>query len=151
MARLLSSGVSSSLDKTAAAAADDVVTLDVDGDTQLRFVLNADGSQEWGSGSAAADVTLSRSAANTLALGTGDSLQIADGNVVLSATTGTKFATATTQKLAFWNATPVARPAGIADPGAISAVFVQTEVAELRARIIDVISRLETLGLIATV
>lgn len=37
-------------------------------------------------------------------------------NIVVNATTGTKIATATTQKLAFWNATPIVQPAHIADP-----------------------------------
>ncbi len=35
---------------------------------------------------------------------------ITDVNVVLSATTGTKIGTATTQKLGFFNATPIAQP-----------------------------------------
>lgn len=37
-------------------------------------------------------------------------LTLTDVNVVLSATTGTKIGTATTQKLGFFNATPVAQP-----------------------------------------
>ena len=32
------------------------------------------------------------------------------GNVALNTTTGTKIGTATTQKLAFWNATPIVQP-----------------------------------------
>lgn len=35
---------------------------------------------------------------------------ITDVDVVLSGTTGTKFGTATTQKLSFWNATPIVQP-----------------------------------------
>jgi hypothetical protein len=31
-------------------------------------------------------------------------------NFIFSGTTGTKFGTATTQKLAFWNATPIVQP-----------------------------------------
>jgi hypothetical protein len=31
-------------------------------------------------------------------------------NFIFSGTTGTKFATATSQKLAFWNATPIVQP-----------------------------------------
>lgn len=42
-------------------------------------------------------------------------LTITDVNVVLSATTGTKIGTATTQKLGFYNATPVVQPAGTVD------------------------------------
>lgn len=42
----------------------------------------------------------------------GGSLTIDGGNnIILSATTGTKIGTATTQKLAFWNVTPVIQPA----------------------------------------
>lgn len=37
-------------------------------------------------------------------------LTITDVNIVLSATTGTKIGTATTQKLGFFNATPIAQP-----------------------------------------
>jgi len=39
-------------------------------------------------------------------------LTLTDVNVVLSATTGTKFGTATSQKLAFFNSTPVVKPTG---------------------------------------
>lgn len=48
------------------AAADDVLTAAVTGDTQQRFVLNANGSIELGSGSATADTTVQRSGACTL-------------------------------------------------------------------------------------
>lgn len=43
---------------------------------------------------------------------TGGSLTITDQNVVLSTGTGTKFGTATTQKLSFFNATPVVQQTG---------------------------------------
>lgn len=42
------------------------------------------------------------------------------GNLVLGATTGTKIGTATSQKLGFWNVTPIIQPAGAAQ-GAASA------------------------------
>lgn len=48
---------------TYATAGTDVLTSKVTGDTQNRFVLNADGSQEFGGGAGAADVTVSRLAA----------------------------------------------------------------------------------------
>src|SRR3990167_6991215 len=48
------------LDITGALTTTDVITTKVTGDTQNRFVQNADGSMEWGSGSAAADVTKRR-------------------------------------------------------------------------------------------
>ncbi len=46
----------------------------------------------------------------------GQHLTMADAkNVILNATTGTKIGTATTQKLAFYNSTPVVQPAGTAN------------------------------------
>lgn len=46
-------------------------------------------------------------------------------NVILGTTTGTKIGTATTQKLGFWNATPIAQKTGYGTPtgGAITANF----------------------------
>lgn len=37
-------------------------------------------------------------------------IEMVDGNLVLGTTTGTKIGTATSQKLGFWNATPVVQP-----------------------------------------
>lgn len=48
-------------------------------------------------------------------IGTAGSFTIADANnFIFNATTGTKLGTATTQKLAFWNATPIVQPSGAA-------------------------------------
>lgn len=44
-------------------------------------------------------------------LNTAGSLTITDLNIVLGTTTGTKFGTATSQKLGFWNVTPIIQPA----------------------------------------
>lgn len=62
---------------------------------------------------------------NNFALGLAGSLKINDGfNIVFDTTTGTKHGTATTQKLSFWNATPIIQPttavaaATIVSPGA---------------------------------
>lgn len=55
------------------------------------------------------------SALQTLAAGltvTGAAFTLTDQNAVLSATTGTKWGTATTQKQAWWNATPIVQPSG---------------------------------------
>lgn len=69
-------------------------------------------------------------------------INIADGkNIVLGTTTGTKLGTATTEKLAFYNATPVVQPAAVAD--ATDAASVITQLNALLARMRD-------LGLIAT-
>jgi hypothetical protein len=48
---------------------------------------------------------------NNFALGLAGSLKINDTfNIVFDTTTGTKIATSTTQKLSFWNATPIVQP-----------------------------------------
>ena len=62
-------------------------------------------------------------------------------NLVLGTTTGTKVGTATTQKLGFYNATPVVQPAAVADA---------TDAASTQARLNDLLARLRTLGIIAT-
>ena len=68
---------------------------------------------------------------------------ISDGlNLSLGATSGTKIGTATTQKLGFYNATPVVQGASVAD-----ATDAATAITQLNA----LISRIEALGLIATV
>lgn len=64
----VAAGASWPLDNTGATAGTDAITLDVTGDTNLRFVVNHDGSMEWGPGNAVADLTLARSAANLLTL-----------------------------------------------------------------------------------
>ena len=70
------------------------------------------------------------------------SITVSDGgNVVLGTTTGTKIGTATTQKLGFYNATPVVQPAAVAD--ATTAVDVITQLN-------DLLAKLRTLGIIAT-
>lgn len=56
------------------------------------------------------DVEVYSSAANTLRLGNSDSLEFSAGNIITDTTTGTKIGTATTQKLSFWNATPIVQP-----------------------------------------
>lgn len=50
---------------------------------------------------------------------TSTGLTITDLNVVLSATTGTKFGTATTQKLGFFNATPIVQVGATIDLGTV--------------------------------
>jgi hypothetical protein len=69
-------------------------------------------------------------------------LQVADaGNIAVGTTTGTKIGTATTQKLGFYNATPVVQPTAVAD-----ATDAATVITQLNA----LLSRMRTLGLIAT-
>jgi hypothetical protein len=66
-------------------------------------------------------------------------------NLILGATTGTKFGTATTQKQAWWNATPVVQGAAIADAAAGATID-----AEARTAINTLLARMRTYGLIAT-
>ena len=69
-------------------------------------------------------------------------LHLADaGNITVGTTTGTKIGTATTQKLGFYNATPVVQPTAVAD--ATTAVDVITQLN-------DLLAKLRTLGIIAT-
>lgn len=56
------------------------------------------------------DVDMYRSAANILSLGPGDSLTITAANLITDTTTGMKIGTATTQKLGFFNSTPIVQP-----------------------------------------
>lgn len=64
-------------------------------------------------------------------------------DIAFNTTTGTKIGTATTQKLAFFNATPVVQQAANADTSGATLAALETEVNELKAT-------LRTFGLIAT-
>ncbi len=99
-------------------------------------------------------------------------MQIANaGNIAVGTTTGTKIGTATTQKLGFYNATPVVQPSAVADitttattgtlPTADGSVTIADAAAptvaelleycvELEAKLETALSRLRSLGLIAT-
>ena len=90
-----------------------------------------------------ARLTLSRGAVTTdnATLTFADKLDIA-----LNTGTGTKIGTATTQKLGFYNATPIVQGASVADASGGSVIDVEARVA-LNA----LISRIEATGLIATV
>ena len=69
-------------------------------------------------------------------------LQIADASdITVGTTTGTKIGTATTQKLGFYNATPVVQPAAVADA---------TDAATVITQLNDLLAKLRTLGIIAT-
>jgi len=62
-------------------------------------------------------------------------------DIVTDITTGTKIGTATTQKIGFFNKTPVVQPTAVADA---------TDAASTQARLNDLLAHLRTLGLIAT-
>lgn len=75
----------------------------------------------------------------------GTAYTLADAvNIITNATTGTKICTATSQKLAFWNATPVVQQAHIADPSGGAVVD-----AEARTAINSILAWQATLGLTA--
>ncbi len=84
---------------------------------------------------------------------------ITDVNVILSASTGTKIGTATGQKLAFYNSTPVIQPAGAAvttagfTAGAGAAVLVDStftgNTGSTAYHISDIVANLKSLGLLA--
>ena len=67
-------------------------------------------------------------------------------DIVFNATTGTKIGTATTQKLAFYGATPIVQGASVADAAGGATID-----AEARTALNALISRIEATGLIATV
>ena len=72
----------------------------------------------------------------------GSLLHLADaGHITVGTTTGTKIGTATTQKIGFYNTTPVVQPAAVAN--ATTAVDVITQFN-------DLLAKLRTLGIIAT-
>ena len=72
-------------------------------------------------------------------------IQILDArNIQLGRTTGTKFGTATDQKVGFYGTIPVDQPAAVSDPSGGG-----TQDAEARTAINAIIDRLQELGLIA--
>ena len=78
---------------------------------------------------------------NIQALQVNQTLELVNRNIKLGTSTGTKIGTATTQKLAFYNATPVVQPAAVADATDAASVITQLNL---------LLSRLRDLGLIAT-
>ena len=63
------------------------------------------------------------------------------GNIILNTSTGTKIGTATSQKLGFWNATPVVQQSSISDP--------TSDTASNNAAIDSILAVLRTIGVIA--
>ena len=66
-------------------------------------------------------------------------------NIIFNATTGTKIGTATTQKLAFFNSTPVVQGVAVADASGGATID-----AEARTAINTLLARIRVFGLIAT-
>ena len=94
-----------------------------------------------------------------------------EGNIVVNATTGTKIGTATSQKLGFFNATPVVQQSNIADASSSQGVAngsvansgsgtldvptkaefdgLRTDVQNLTTKMNAILTALEALGLLA--
>ena len=76
-------------------------------------------------------------------ISSGGTFTMADpANIAVGTTTGTKIGTATSQKLGFWNATPVVQQSAISDP--------TSDTASNNAAIDSILAVMRTLGLIAT-
>jgi len=76
-------------------------------------------------------------------------VQMFDGrNFQLGKTTGTKFGTASDQKIGFWNTTPVDQPETVADPETQTGSYVQADVQSIADKVKDLIDRLQESGLI---
>jgi hypothetical protein len=123
-------------------------------------------------GTGADDIPLNLTAAGTGTVKVNSNLEITDAkDIVLATGTGTKIGTATTQKLGFYNATPVVQPAAVTDitttatagtlPTPDGSVTVADADAptnaelleycvELEAKLEAALGHLRTLGLIAT-
>lgn len=82
-------------------------------------------------------------------------MTIADAtDIILNGTTGTKIGTATTQKLGFYNATPVVQPTALtsADAATVDATYGSEEsgvINNIRTRVGEIESKLQALGLLA--
>jgi hypothetical protein len=63
-------------------------------------------------------------------------------NIAVNTTTGTKIGTATTQKIGFWNVTPVVQPAAVADSSGV--------LMDLTTQFNALLARLRSAGIIAT-
>jgi hypothetical protein len=124
-------------------------------DGVTRLIVSTTGLIQIG-GASSAHVALKRNS-NTLQIRTADdlgfggllcgaltlhgNLDASTRNIVTDTTTGTKIGTGTTQKVGFFNATPVVQQAAVADA---------TDAASTQDRLNDLLARLRTLGLIAT-
>ena len=73
-------------------------------------------------------------------------IQLLDGrNIQFGFTTGTKFGTSTSQKIGFWNKTPIIQPTAVSDASGGTTID-----AEARTALNALLSRLRNTGIIAT-
>lgn len=70
-------------------------------------------------------------------------------NIRLSGNTGTKIGTATTQKLGFYNKTPIVQPGAIAAPSSPSGTYSQSEAQSTVTAVNSIRTTLTNLGLTA--
>jgi hypothetical protein len=130
------------------------------------------GTEKGADGGTARDMELQTDGTTRLTFGAAGGLTVADAqDLALGTTTGTKIGTATTQKLAFYNATPVVQPTAVADittvatvgtlptpDGSVTIADAATPTVtelleycvELEAKLEAALAHLRTLGLIAT-
>jgi hypothetical protein len=86
-------------------------------------------------------LSISRNGIASFALTLSAALELNNVNIPLGTSTGTKIGTATNQKLAFYNATPVVQPTAVADA---------TDAASVITQLNALLTRMRNLGLIAT-
>jgi hypothetical protein len=122
-------------------------------------------------GTGADDIPLNLTAAGTGTVKVNSNLEVSTKDIVTDTTTGTKIGTATTQKLGFYNATPVVQPAAVANitttatagtlptpDGTVTIADATTPTVtelleycvELESKLEAALGHLRTLGLIAT-
>lgn len=85
-------------------------------------------------------ITVSNLTAATLGLA-GTKTVVDAANLAFGTATGSKIGTGATQKIGFWNATPVVQPAAVADA---------TDAASAITQLNALLAKLRTLGIIAT-
>ena len=100
------------------------------------------GTQKGSGGGTARALEFQTDGTTRMTIGSGGSFTLADAqDIAIGTTTGTKIGTATTQKLGFYNATPVVQPTAVAN-----ATDAATVITQLNA----LLTRMRNLGLIAT-
>lgn len=137
---VIENGITNAVGKTPTAGSPQTVTSADAGDQALILKAAAAATaaiQEWrnSGGTVLASVTAA-------GVGSFTGVTLADAsNVVLNTTTGSKIGTGATQKLGFWNATPVVQQAAVADA---------TDAASVITQLNDLLAKLRTIGIIAT-